>query len=55
MDSKLIRRMISLGYTNEDIIGRIRCTNQAIDSIRELIRLEEEKANKPAGDYDWDE
>jgi hypothetical protein len=49
--------MIALHYTNEEIIGRLRCTEDAIESTRELIRLEEERKNKPIikeEDYDWD-
>jgi hypothetical protein len=55
MNAKLIRRMIALHYTNDEIIGRLRCTEDAIESIRELIRLEQIK--KPIieeEDYDWD-
>ena len=57
MNATLIRRMIALHYTNDEIIGRLRCTEDAIESIRELIRLEEERKNKPIikeEDYDWD-
>ena len=35
--------MINLGYTNEDIIQRLRCTNEVIDTLRKLIDIE----NKP--------
>ena len=55
MNSKLIRRMIDLGYTNDAIISRIRCTEEAVNAVRELIRLEQIK--KPIieeEDYDWD-
>ncbi len=53
--SKIIRRMIDLGYANDAIISRIRCTEEAVDAIRELIRIEQLK--KPIieeDDYDWD-
>ena len=43
MNIALIRRMINLGYTNEDIIQRLRCTNELIDALRKLIDIE----NKP--------
>ena len=55
MNTKLIRRMIDLNYTNDEIIGRLRCTEDAIESIRELIRLEQ--INKPIieeEEWDWD-
>jgi len=55
MNTKLIRRMIDLNYTNDEIIGRLRCTEDAIESIRELIRLEQIK--KPIieeEEWDWD-
>jgi len=55
MNSKLIRRMIEHGYTNDDIIGRLRCSEKAVEAVRELIRLEQIK--KPIieeDDYDWD-
>lgn len=57
MNTTLIRRMIALHYTNEEIIGRLRCTEESIESTRELIRSEEERKNKPIikeEDYDWD-
>ena len=43
MNIALIRRMINLDYTNEDIIQRLRCTNEVIDTLRKLIDIE----NKP--------
>lgn len=43
MNVPLIRRMIKLDYTNEDIIQRLRCTNEVIDTLRKLIDIE----NKP--------
>jgi hypothetical protein len=49
--------MIALHYTNDEIIGRLRCTEESIESTRELIRSEEERKNKPIikeEDYDWD-
>jgi len=55
MNSKLIRRMIDLQYTNKEIIGRLRCTEEAVESIRELMRLEQIK--KPIvneEEWDWD-
>jgi hypothetical protein len=57
MDGKLIRRMINLRYSNTDIINRLRCTEEAVNSIRELIRLEEEQKNKPIvkeEEWNWD-
>ena len=35
--------MINLGFTNEYIIQRLRCTNEVIDTLRKLIDIE----NKP--------
>jgi hypothetical protein len=35
--------MIKLDYNNEDIIQRLRCTNEVIDTLRKLIDIE----NKP--------
>ena len=43
MNITLIRRMINLGFTNEYIIQRLRCTNEVIDTLRKLIDIE----NKP--------
>ena len=43
MNITLIRRMINLGFTNQDIVQRLRCTNEVIDTLRKLIDIE----NKP--------
>ena len=43
MNIALIRRMIKLDYTNQEIINRIRTTNEVIDTLRKLIDIE----NKP--------
>ena len=53
MNENLIRRMIGLGYTNGEILDRIRCTQEVVDAIRELIRLEEIKRHVKY--EDWDE
>jgi DNA-binding CsgD family transcriptional regulator len=53
MNDKLIRRMIGLGYTNQEIIDRLRCTQEVVNAIRELIRLEEIKRHVKY--EDWDE
>jgi hypothetical protein len=40
---RLIRRMIGLGYTDNDIVIRIRCKPEVVAGIREQMRLEQDK------------
>jgi len=51
----LIRRMIKLDYTNEDIIQRLRCTNEVIDTLRKLIDIENKPKQYIEKDWEWDE
>jgi len=50
---KLIRRMIDTGYSDEDIVERIRCSPEAIDAVKRLIVLEAEKKAKSKADDDY--
>lgn len=50
---KLIRRMIDSGYSDEDIVERIRCSPEAVDAVKKLIVLEAERS-KIDEDYNWD-
>jgi len=54
MNEKLIRRMINLGYSNESIIDRIRCTDEAIEALRELMKLESKRNNDHEEDWDYE-
>ena len=57
--SNIIRRMIDSGYTNQDIVVRLRCTEEAVEAVRELIQMEHEAAKKHSeqhsehNDEDW--
>ena len=55
MNIALIRRMINLGFTNEDIIQRLRCTNEVIDTLRKLIDIENKPKPYINKEEDWDE
>ena len=55
MNIALIRRMIKLDYTNEDIIQRLRCTNEVIDTLRKLIDIENKAKLYTKKEEDWDE
>ena len=55
MNITLIRRMINLGFTNEDIIQRLRCTNEVIDTLRKLIDIENKPKPYITKEDDWDE
>ena len=43
---RLIRRMIGLGYTDNDIVIRIRCQPEVVATIRKQIILEQEQEQK---------
>jgi hypothetical protein len=51
----LIRRMINLGFTNEDIVQRLRTTNEVIDTLRKLIDIENKPKQYIEKDWEWDE
>ena len=55
MNIALIRRMIKLDYTNQEIINRIRTTNEVIDTLRKLIDIENEAKLYTKKEDDWDE
>ena len=55
MNITLIRRMINLGFTNQDIIQRLRCTNEVIDTLRKLIDIENKPKPYINNEEDWDE
>lgn len=54
MNDKLIRRMIHKGYSDEDIVLRLRCKLELVVTIRELIKNEIERSRIVYED-DWDE
>ena len=54
MNDKLIRRMIHKGYSDEDIVLRLRCKLELVVTIRELIKIEVERSRIVYED-DWDE
>ena len=43
---RLIRRMIGFGFTDNDIVIRIRCLPEIVATIRKQIRLEQEQEQK---------
>ena len=43
MNITLIRRMINLGFTNQDIVQRLRCTNEVIDTLRIITKQNDYK------------
>jgi len=45
--------MIDTGYSDEDIVERIRCSPEAIDAVKRLIVLEAEKKAKSKADDDY--
>ena len=45
--------MIDSGYSDEDIVERIRCSPEAVDAVKKLIVLEAERS-KIDEDYNWD-
>jgi hypothetical protein len=53
MIDKLIRRMINKGYSDEDIVLRLRCKPELVVAIRELIKMEVERSRIVYED-DWD-
>jgi hypothetical protein len=55
MNVPLIRRMIKLDYTNQEIINRIRTTNELIEALRKLIDIENEAKLYTKKEDDWDE
>lgn len=55
MIDKLIRRMITLNYTNEDIVLRLRCKVELVEAIREQIRLSQIVDDKEDWNEDWGE
>ena len=40
---RLIRKMIIYGFTDNDIVIRIRCRPEVVAAIREQMRLEQDK------------
>jgi hypothetical protein len=57
MNDKLIRRMIHKGYSDEDIVLRLRCKLELVVAIRELIKIEVERSHivkEDPQDIDWD-
>ena len=57
MNDKLIRRMIDIGYSDEDIVLRLRCKLELVVAIRELIKMEVERSHivkEDPQDIDWD-
>ena len=54
MNQLLIRRMINNGYSNQDIVDRLRCKIELVESIRELMIIENTKSHIKHED-DWDE
>ena len=55
MNITLIRRMIILGFNNQDIVQRLRCTNEVIDTLRKLIDIENKPKPYITKEEDWDE
>ena len=53
--NNIIRRMINLGYSDDDIVQRLRYSKEIVQSIRNLIELEnasihiEEESNEDWG------
>ena len=57
MDQLLIRRMINNGYSNQDIVERLRCKLELVVAIRELIHTENKRSHvvqEDPQDIDWD-
>ena len=57
MNDKLIRRMIDKGYSDEEIVLRLRCKLELVIAIRELIKMEVERSHivkEDPQDIDWD-
>ena len=46
--------MITLNYSNEDIVLRLRCKLELVEAIRELIKIENEKSHI-VNEEDWNE
>jgi hypothetical protein len=57
MNDKLIRRMINKGYSDEEIVLRLRCKLELVVAIRELIHTENKRSHvvqEDPQDIDWD-
>ena len=57
MNDKLIRRMIDKGYSDEEIVLRLRCKPELVVAIRELMKMEVERSHivkEDPQDIDWD-
>ena len=57
MNDKLIRRMIDKGYSDEEIVLRLRCKLELVVAIRDLIKMEVERSRivkEDPQDIDWD-
>ena len=57
MNDKLIRRMIDKGYSDEEIVLRLRCKLELVVAIRELIKMEVERSHivkEDPQDINWD-
>ena len=57
MNDKLIRRMIDKGYSDKEIVLRLRCKLELVVAIRELIKMEVERSHivkEDPQDIDWD-
>ena len=53
MIDKLIRRMIKTGYSDQDIVLRLRVKEELVKAIRKLMDAEHKRAQ--IVDEDWDE
>ena len=52
---KIIRRMIDLGYSDEDIVLRLRRPIEVVQAVHKEIELEKTAKNHDTDDYDWGE
>ena len=54
MNDLLIRRMINNGYSNQDIVDRLRCKLELVVALRELMIIENTRSHiKHEDDKDW--
>lgn len=54
MNDKLIRRMINKGFTDDEIVSRLRCKLELVVAIRELIEIENKRSHI-VPENNWDE
>jgi hypothetical protein len=45
MNQLLIRRMINNGYSNQDIVERLRCKVELVEAIRQLMITESTRSH----------